>query len=240
MKRIEFLSIILLTTLLAGCHMFDDSDDTYRLPDQTEPPPVVTEAPLNYLEPYSYLVLVNRQHGLEADFSPSDMRRLNVLDYTGVPATTMYMRDRAATAVEDLFQATQNEAGFTLLARSAYRSYEQQSQLYHYKLHRYGIDIVDDWVAIPGHSEHQTGLALDVATPASGRGEVSFGYTLESQWLAENAHRFGFIIRYPQGREAETGVMFEPWHIRYVGIEAATEIFERDWILEEFVRYHGR
>jgi LAS superfamily LD-carboxypeptidase LdcB len=146
------------------------------------------------------------------------------------------MRETSARAAEDLFRAAQREAGFTLLVRGAYRSFEEQRHLYDHKLQRYGLDSIIDWVAYPGHSEHQTGLALDVATAAG----PPFARTLESQWLAENAHRFGFIIRYPQGWEEETGVMFEPWHIRYVGISAATEIYENGWILEEFLRHHTR
>jgi len=238
MRKMKYLLAILLVSLLMGCDMFDDTSVAYTRQDNEGQSSVEKEAPIDYRDPYSYFVLVNRWHGLEADFSPSDLRLLNVLDYTGVPATTMYMRNTAAIAVENLFQAASNEAGFTLLARSAYRSYESQTQLYHHKLQVYGIDIIDDWVAYPGHSEHQTGLALDVAAHSPDGLERPFAYTLESQWLAENAHRFGFIIRYPQGREAETGVMFEPWHIRYVGVEAATEIYERGWILEDFLRYH--
>ena len=237
MKKCQYIVAMLLTILLMGCNAFDDTSSYTRLSHEDQST-TIKDAPINYRDPYSYLVLVNRWHGLEVDFSPRDLRQLNVLDYTGVPATTMYMRDTAAYAVENLFQAANNEAGFTLLARSAYRSYEDQMQLYYHKLQIYGADVVDDWVAYPGHSEHQTGLALDVAAYAPGGIERPFAYTLESQWLAENAHRFGFIIRYPQGREEETGVMFEPWHIRYVGVEVATEIYRNGWILEEFLQHH--
>jgi len=222
---------------LVVVHSFDEPSSAYNPLDQGGQSSIEKEAPINYRDPYSYFVLVNREHGLETNFSPSDLRRLNVLDYTGSPATTMYMRDTAARAVENLFQAASDEAGLVLLARSAYRSYEEQGQLYDDLVNQLGYVEANRMVGLPGHSEHQTGLALDVAAYASSYIGVPFGYTTHSQWLAENAHRFGFIIRYPEGREAETGVMFEPWHIRYVGVEAATEIYENNWILEEFLRY---
>ena len=224
--------VIIIMTSLIGCDAVNDiikaeADPVAGTMDIEE---------MDYLDPYSYLVLINSDHRLEANFSPSDLRIINVLDYTGNPATTKYMRETAATMVEALFQAASDEAGFTLLAKSAYRSYQAQEQLYYHKVGVLGQAEVNRLVALPGYSEHQTGLALDVAAYSPDGFERVFGDTLESQWLAQNAHRFGFIIRFPAGRESETGFMHEPWHIRYVGIEAATYIYENGLILEEFLQ----
>ena len=213
----------------------DEEDVMEDFPDDDVFDDVISVAGIDYTNPYSYLVLVNQELGLDPDFSPSDMRLLDVLDYTGYPATTMYMRERAAQGIETLFQAALDEYGLVLLARSAYRSYELQGRIYETLVEELGQEEADLWVARAGHSEHQTGLALDVSTIFPDGIEVSFGDTFESIWLRDNAPRFGFIISFPEGREADTGFAHEPWHIRYVGVEAATEIYENNWILEDFL-----
>jgi len=187
-------------------------------------------------DPYGILVLVNKSHQLAADFSPSDLRLLSVLDFYNNPATTMFMRDVAATAVEALFQAAFDEEGLVLWARSAYRSYQTQQHTHARMVSQMGQVEADRWSARPGHSEHQTGLALDI-TSAAVNGTITQGFsnTPEGIWLRENAHRFGFIMRYPYNREAETGYAYEPWHIRYVGMEAAAIIFENNLILEQYL-----
>ncbi|MGL4373806.1 MAG: M15 family metallopeptidase, partial [Turicibacter sp.] len=94
----------------------------------------------------------------------------------------------------------------------------------------------DTYSARPGHSEHQTGLTMDITSPVVGNGlEEAFGATAEGQWIKENSHLFGFIIRYPQEQVFRTGYQYEPWHLRYVGVEVATEIYENNWILEDYI-----
>ena len=99
-----------------------------------------------------------------------------------------------------------------------------------------GGEAADTYSARAGHSEHQTGLAVDITSDSVNEElTVEFGETEEGKWVAENAHRFGFIIRYPEDKTLLTGYQYEPWHLRYVGIDAATEIYENGWILEEYI-----
>ena len=92
----------------------------------------------------------------------------------------------------------------------------------------------------PGQSEHQSGLAADVSSPSVNYALTeSFGKTDEGIWLAQNAHKFGFIIRFPDGKESITGYLYEPWHIRYVGESVATEIYAKDLTLEEYLELYG-
>ena len=186
--------------------------------------------------PDSMLVLVNKNYALSEDYEPSDLVLPNVLSTGYNPNQNIYLRKEAAIHLEQLFYAAQNEAGLTLLARSGYRSYQTQISLYDRYVSQNGTEKADTFSARAGHSEHQTGLAMDVTADSVNRQLVTdFGITPEGIWLKENAHRFGYIIRYLEGREDETGYQYEPWHIRYVGVEAATEIYENNWILEQYL-----
>lgn len=184
----------------------------------------------------SELVLVNKNHALDSSYVPNDLVLLNVLGLGRKQNTTIYLRKEAATQLEKLFSAAKQEKSLVLLARSGYRSYQTQEELYRRYSKQYGQEKADYFSARAGHSEHQTGLAIDV-TADSVNGELitAFGETDEGIWLKENAHRFGYIIRYLKGRESETGYQYEPWHIRYVGEEVATEIYENNLILEEYL-----
>ncbi len=129
-------------------------------------------------------------------------------------------------------------AGFCI--NSAYRRFDEQEVLWNGALNRdpdYGKDPYSEPVKCmpPGMSEHITGLAVDVLCENCPIGDIRFGQTAEGVWLRENAHRFGFIIRYPQDKEHITGVQCEPWHLRYVGAEAALYMHENNLCLEEFI-----
>ena len=182
------------------------------------------------------LVLVNKNYALDPSYEPSDLVLPNVLTVGGNRNQTVYLREEAAFYLEQLFMAAHEEAGLEFLARSGYRSYDTQVALYQRYVSENGQEAADRFSARAGHSEHQTGLAIVVTADSVG-GDLSilFGETPEGIWLKENAHRFGYIIRYLEGRESETGYQYEPWHIRYVGIEAATEIYENGWILEQYL-----
>ena len=120
--------------------------------------------------------------------------------------------------------AAYNEKGYELIARSGYRSYDTQVMLYDRYVKEDGVEAADTYSARPGHSEHQTGLTIDITSDSVHGGLTeTFGETDEGKWVAENAHRFGFIIRYPENRVDETGYQYEPWHLRYVGTEAASD-----------------
>lgn len=180
---------------------------------------------------YNILALVNRDFRLSTNFSPSDLRAVNVNSIHG----THLLRSPAATAAEALFDAAR-DAGFTLTATSGYRSFHTQQATHQHWIHVMGRTEAIRVSAPAGHSEHQLGLALDVSTPRIGNAlNNSFSSTPEGQFVASRAHEFGFIIRYPANREADTGFVYEPWHIRYVGVQSATTIFEQGLLLEEYL-----
>ena len=113
---------------------------------------------------------------------------------------------------------------------SSYRSYNTQAAIYNKNLNLHGAWVANRFSAKPGESEHQSGLAFDI-----NQANRSFVGTKEAQWLQENCYKFGFIIRYPRGKENITGYVYEPWHIRYVGEKVAKEIFESGLCLEEYL-----
>ena len=110
---------------------------------------------------------------------------------------------------------------------SGFRSYEYQEKIYNEYVKLYGEEIANTFSAKPGHSEHQTGLALDICDDSD-----KFVNTKEAKWLEKNAYKFGYIIRYPKGKEHITGYKFEPWHIRYVGKKHAKTICDTGMTLE--------
>lgn len=120
--------------------------------------------------------------------------------------------------------------GVSLWMKSGYRSYNDQKYIYNNYVKRDGQAEADTYSARPGHSEHQTGLAFDLNST-----ENSFADTPEAAWIAENCYKYGFILRYPKGKEEITGYIYEPWHVRYVGVEKAKEIFDSGLCLEEFL-----
>lgn len=119
--------------------------------------------------------------------------------------------------------------GIYLEGISGYRSYATQNRIYNNYVAADGKAEADTYSARPGHSEHQSGLALDVNSV-----EGSFAYTAEAKWIAENCYKYGFILRYPYGKTDKTGYIYEPWHIRYVGIAIATKIHNSGLCLEEY------
>ena len=185
----------------------------------------------------SKLVLVNKNYALDSSYAPSDLVLPNVLALGHEQNKTLYLREEASQHLEQLFSAAEQEAGLIFLARSGYRSYETQVSLYQRYVDQNGQEAADRFSARAGHSEHQTGLAIDVtADSVNGQLTTEFGKTAEGIWLKDNAHRFGYIIRYLEGRESETGYQYEPWHIRYVGKRTAAIIDENNLTLEEYYK----
>ena len=192
---------------------------------------------INLVEnPDSLSVLVNKNYSLPEDYEPEDLVFLDVPLYNNdVNNEGNYLRKEAADALKELFIAAKEE-GYDLIARSGYRSYETQVSLYNRYVQQDGVESADQYSARPGHSEHQTGLTIDITSESVHEGLTeAFGETEEGEWVAQNAHRFGYIIRYPQNRVSETGYQYEPWHLRYVGVKIATEIYEDQLILEDYV-----
>ena len=169
-----------------------------------------------------YLALVNRDYVLAADYEPDDLVRPNVKATNG---SAILMRSEAAAALEELFAAAKDEAGLTLYAASGYRSYGTQSAIFERKIKNTGSrEKAQRLVAPPGASEHQLGLAMDVQCPDTLTLSSNFAQTDEGRWVEENAHRFGFIIRYKAEWKSMTGYNYEPWHIRYIGVAHATAV----------------
>lgn len=171
----------------------------------------------------SITACVNKNRYLSSDFVPYDLVNPNVR-LSGTSSNTM-MRQEAATALESLFNSAEAE-GIYLYALSGYRSYYTQQSIY---------NPYSGYSAPPGASEHQLGLAMDVTSNYYGTTLTpDFSYTTEGQWLKKNAHKYGFVIRYLEGKENITGYYYEPWHIRYLGVELATELVSKGITLEEY------
>ena len=181
----------------------------------------------------SDMILVNKDYGLPQDYVPSDLTPANVAFAQGVAESKKQMRADAARALEKMFSAALEE-GIELLGVSGYRSYYTQRDIYNRRLAEMGEEHVSKYNAKPGQSEYQTGLAMDVGCPGYTDLTERFAETDAYRWLSENAHQYGFIIRYTKGGEEETGYAFEPWHVRYVGAEA-TAIWKSGMTLEAYV-----
>ena len=138
------------------------------------------------------------------------------------------MEKVAADSFKKMSDAAKKE-GLKIYNVSGYRSYDTQEYLYNNYVSRDGKEKADTYSARAGTSEHQTGLATDINSVSS-----KFENTKEFKWLKDNAHKYGFILRYPKGKEHITGYMYEPWHYRYVGKDVAKIIYENDFTYEEY------
>ena len=178
------------------------------------------------------LVLVNKQHPIPDDYT----FELEVIK-DGMQCYKRIMEDLLTMMSEA------REQGINLAIRSPYRTMDRQIYLFNRKVNLYmgqGMSYMDaykttaEYVTVPGASEHQIGLALDITSDTYYTLDEGFEDTAEGKWLAEHSHEYGFILRYPKGKEYITSIGYEPWHFRYVGVEAATVIWENDLTLEEF------
>ncbi|MEX1028922.1 MAG: M15 family metallopeptidase [Paenibacillaceae bacterium] len=185
-------------------------------------------------EPEAITALVNKQFSLPKDYKPSELVYPDIDFIFSEKLDKRKLRKEAAEAIVQLFAGAAEDQTI-LLGVSAYRSNATQKALFERYVKRDGLDKAKTYSAVPGHSEHETGLAIDVT---GGDGKCAamscFGDTKEATWLAEHAAEYGFVIRYPEGKEDITGYMYEPWHLRYVGITAAHEIADKSLTLEEY------
>jgi D-alanyl-D-alanine carboxypeptidase len=173
----------------------------------------------------SIWVVVNKQRPLNPKtYAPTDLVSVG---------GGQQMRSEAANALKKLIAAAKTE-GLTINPLSGYRSYNAQVSVYNNEVKQYGQAVADSESARPGTSEHQTGLAIDVGGGGCGI-EDCFGATNEGKWLAVNAYKYGFIIRYTSEKQQITGYRAEPWHIRYIGTDLSTEMQKQGvTTLEEF------
>ena len=185
--------------------------------------------------PENKLTLVNKVFALPEDYIPGDLVRPDVeFSFGDQDIEKSYMRQEAASALEKMFADAKSQ-DIHLFAVSGYRSYQRQDDNFHNKVNKIGEEAAAKIVAYPGNSEHQTGLAMDISSQSANfKLTEQFGGTPEGKWLMENAHRFGYILRYPKGLETITGYNYEPWHYRYVGLKAAAEIYKNQLTLEEY------
>ena len=170
------------------------------------------------------ILIVNKTYKLTKDWKP-------VNPYKTVPSDGFDRNplDKDAYEAWKLMKSDAASLGLNLWAQSGYRSYDYQNDLYNGYIKRNGKTAADTFSARPGASEHQTGLAFDLNTISN-----SFKDTAEGKWVAKNAYIYGYILRYPEGKTNETGYIYEPWHIRYVGKELAKELYNNgNWITME-------
>jgi len=178
------------------------------------------------------LMLVNKYYSLVEDYYYGELVKM---DGAYDNQNGSMLNSVAYEAFKKLVDQAESE-GYHIRNNSAYRSYETQSNLYNSYKKNNGINYADKWSARPGHSEHQTGLALDVGIDTK-YSVGKFEYSREFTWMKENSYKYGFILRYPKGKEHITGYGYEPWHYRYVGVEVATYIYENDITFEEYYAY---
>lgn len=146
--------------------------------------------------------------------------------------------ERIIDAMTDFVEAARVE-GLSVYLSSGYRDYATQSYLYQRKIGQYGEEVAKTIVAPPGTSEHQTGLACDITDRYYEFKDSSLEDTELYQWMSQHCQDYGFIVRFPNGKGDITGIIYEPWHFRYVGVEAATYIMEHDLCLEEFLELYN-
>ena len=255
MRRTSLLLVLLcLCVLWLPAAAEDDgfSEEDFSIEDMLEIQAEIEEdrqwnfpVSLEEMEP-KYIVLANQQYLLNKDFVPDPLvtipnRKKNkdgsnanggMLKASG---GTMQLEAACAAALVEMAEAAR-EDGMNLYLKSAYRSWKTQNTMYKNRLAKHnGKD--DGWVSKAGASDHQTGLGADVIPKSWIKKEgmnSKMAKEPECIWMAENCHRFGFIVRYPEDKEEVTGIHYEPWQMRYVGIPAATYIMENGLCLEEF------
>ena len=170
------------------------------------------------------LMLVNKYHALAEDFVPNEL--ISIAPYGSVK-----LDREAAEAFKELASDAKDE-GYTIVGISGYRSYQTQATLYQRYVSNDGKQLADTYSARAGHSEHQTGLAIDVAS--NNANILTFEQSRSFDWMFEHAYEYGFILRYPKGKEQITGYKYEPWHYRYVGVDIATEIKKSGMTFDEY------
>lgn len=249
MKTLLRLTCLLAALLLAVPALAWDPDEEFFFADVIGPSAIIYnnvewDFPVDMMDMDPELViLVNKDMFLSKDYVPEDLVTMKALKLDkqgnntngGVRRTNsdMQLRRECAEALVKLCDAARAE-GHELYLKSAYRSYRTQDTMYYNRLKEYGYD--DGWVTKPGASDHQTGLGCDVVPKNwTDRGmNEKMAKEEETQWMAAHCAEFGFILRYPEDKEDVTKINYEPWHLRYVGIPAATYIMENGLCLEEF------
>ena len=175
---------------------------------------------------FDLLMLVNKYNYVNNNFKPTDLVKVSKF-----AVNNMYLNKTCMEAFISLASDALKE-GYNIRAISTYRTYDYQNNLYNKYAKKDGVDKADTYSARPGFSEHHTGLAIDVDNIKTNFN--NFENTNEFKWMQENAYKYGFILRYPSDKVDITGYMYEPWHYRYVGVEVAKIIKEKNLTFEEY------
>ena len=237
-KRPLILSLVLLFGIMAVSSACQSSQPyTYKIDISPYSKYINTESS-------EYLVLLNKQHTSGENYCPPDLISLD-------GSLTLYgkdvqLREYAAKATEALVLEL-HELGYTdIVVTSGYRSYARQQSLFYTYIaeeraahpewtEQQAIDKVLTYSAAPGTSEHHTGDCIDLISTSYVVLDESFAQNPAYDWLKDNAHHFGFILRYPKDKTNITGYSYEPWHYHFVGVKAATEMYEKGLTLEEYL-----
>ncbi len=229
---LALLAVVMAVVLLrqrasapAGQITGTGAPNTSASPATTTPAPAAFNKQLySRDDPASLWVVVNKGRPLPSSYAPSD---LTVPSIGGGQ-----MRKEASMAIENLARAAA-QVGYSVKIISAYRSYSSQASVYNSFVNRDGQAAAETYSARPGYSEHQTGWAVDVGNSSGNCDlEVCFGDTALGQWVAAHAHEYGFIIRY--SKDQPTGYQYEPWHLRYVGVDLAKQLHDANQTMEVF------
>jgi D-alanyl-D-alanine carboxypeptidase len=240
-KRLLIIGLAFLVLLLgslflfkgnAGAPIWTFSNDKLAT-EQSTAPAGFNKAQFSLDDPASPWVVVNKQRALPGTYTPAGLRQPSIR-VRASGSSEMLLRNDAAAGVEELVAAAAGQ-GINLMLVSGYRSYGLQQSVYSGNVNREGQAEADKTSARPGHSEHQTGLAADMgAITRTCELETCFGQTAEGRWLADKAHLYGFVIRYPENKQNIVGYTYEPWHLRYVGKELASEVYKSGLTLEQY------
>lgn len=178
-----------------------------------------------------YSLLVNKYHQLEENYVPNGLYPISVRYCYGENSLIEEVYDEFIRLFEDA-----KEAGLFIVINSSYRDYNEQKSIYDDEMSASSIEYADSYIARPGHSEHQTGLTIDVSDGVAIMEE--FEETEEFKWMEKNAHKYGFILRYPKDKEDITGYSYESWHYRYLGKDLATKVYNSNLTYDEYYAYY--
>ena len=190
---------------------------------------------LNTNEDLEMLMNVNKFYALNETYTPENLKNID-LTYAYDEEGKNKLIDYAYDKFLELWQAA-NDQGFYLMVTSSYRDYESQKEIYDYRVSTWGERKADETAARPGHSEHQTGLVIDMTSKTEPLAD-SFTDSKAYEWLKENAYKYGFIERYPEGKTYLTGYNPESWHWRYVGLEAAKTMHDENITFDEYYAFY--
>ena len=200
-------------------------------PTPSPTPAPTPESTIDTMTVSSIQKITNKNHPIDSDYVPADLTIVNV-NSNG----TQYLRSEAASALVNMFEAARRD-NINLYLVSGYRSYAQQLELYNTYVRTDGKALADQYDAIPGACEHQLGLAVDLSDDNRDHDiDISFETTAAYQWLLKHSYEYGYIFRFPRGKEAITGIAYNPWSFRYIGIEEAKKVYNSGLTLEEFYK----